>query len=484
MHSCTYHDLPMMSRLATFVNFVSALGAGLVAGVFFAFSSFVMPALSRLPRLQGLVAMQSINLVVLNRSFLGVFLGTAAGSAWLVLDALFRWSVPGARLRLLGGALYLLGSLLVTGACNVPWNEMLAQLVPESARAARAWSDYVSAWSFWNHVRTAASLGAAALLVLGLGGCSRYWECDPPDAGKQRQLPEKLSQTGLFSGGRAADGDERLAAGVRQFEPRFELWSDGAKKRRFISLPEGERIDTSDPDNWVFPVGTQLWKEFTVDGRRVETRLLRKLGSGSEDWATQAYVWQADGADALATPGGADNVLGTAHDVPAAGACWACHGGRKSFVLGFSALQLGYTAQLGMLDLEDLQRERLVTQPPAATQISLPGDTTAQAALGYVHANCGHCHNQDRPAAAGSRCYDPDNGLDFWLRTGQLGSVAETPTFRSGRGEAFEPGAPGDSRMVELMSQRGFLKQMPPLGTELVDDRNLAHVRAWIAGLH
>lgn len=468
----------MLSRLTTFVNFGSALGAGLIAGVFFAFSSFVMPALSRLPRLQGLVAMQSINVVVLNRSFLGVFLGTALGSGWLLLDALLRWSVPGARLRFVGGALYLVGSLLVTRACNVPWNDVLANLLPEGQRAARAWSEYVEAWSFWNHVRAAASFGAAALFTLGLGGCTRYWECDPPDAARLQQLPEKLSQTGLFSG----VGDA-LGAGVREFEPRFALWSDGAEKRRFIRLPAGERIDTSDMDNWSFPVGTQLWKEFSLGGRRLETRLLRKVGSGIEDWATQAYVWQADGSDAVATPRGSSNVLGSEHDVPAAGECLACHGGRKSFVLGFSAVQLGYAAEAGRLDLEALVREGLVTRVPESPRIALPGDATAQAALGYVHANCGHCHNQDRPPAAASRCYDPDNGLDFWLRTGQLGAVSDTPTYRSGRGPAFEPGAPDDSRMIELMSSRGFLKQMPPLGTEHVDPSGLGHVREWIASL-
>lgn len=480
MHLCKAHDRRMMSRLVTLVNFTSALGAGLVAGVFFAFSSFVMPALARLPRLQGLVAMQSINVVVLNRSFLGLFFGTALGSGLLLLDALFRWSAPGARLRLVGGALYLLGSLLVTAACNVPWNQALASLLPEGKSAARAWVEFVSAWSFWNHVRTAASFGAAALLTLGLGGCSRYWECDPPNATRLEQLPPKLSKTGLFAEG----SQSQLAAGVREYAPRFQLWSDGAAKRRFIRLPAGTRIDTSDMDNWAFPVGTQLWKEFSVDGRRVETRLLRKIGPGVEDWATQAYVWQADGSDAVATPRGASNVLGSEHDVPAAGECLACHGGRKSFALGFSAVQLAYAAEPGRLDLEALVREGLVTRAPDSTHLELPGDATAQAALGYVHANCGHCHNQDRPAAASSRCYDPDNSLDFWLQIGRLGDVGQTPTYQSGRGFAFEPGEPDRSRMIELMSDRGFLRQMPPLGTEHVDQKGLASVREWIAGLH
>jgi len=443
----------MLARTIPLITFLAALGSGLIGGVFFAFSSFVLPALARLPGVQGLLAMQSINVVVLNRSFLGVFLGTALLCGALVLDALLRWSAPHSGLRLAGALLYLVGSLWVTTGLNVPWNDALAAIAPHGKDAARRWLDFVTHWSLWNHVRGVASLLAAALLTLAASGCTRYWECSPPDATRQAKLPERLSQSGLYRAGKP----DQLSADVQAFTPQFELWSDGAQKQRWLSLPRGEAIDKRDPDNWQFPVGTQLWKEFSVDGVRVETRTLRKVGPGSEDWAAQAYVWLADGSDAVAAPLGATNALGTAHDVPADGECLACHGGRKSFVLGYSSVQLG--------------------------DVPLPGSETDRRALGYLHANCGHCHNQDRPAAASSRCYDPENKLDFWLRTDRLRSVADTPTYQSGRGVAFEPGAPDSSRMLELMSDRGFLRQMPPLGTEAVDSRGLGAVRAWVAGL-
>jgi uncharacterized membrane protein len=443
----------MLVRTIPIITFLAALGSGLIGGVFFAFSSFVLPALARLPGATGLLAMQSINVVVLNRSFLGVFLGTALLCGALVCDALVRWSAPHSALRLAGALVYLVGSLWVTTGLNVPWNDALAAIQPHSKEATRRWLEFVTGWSLWNHVRSVASLVAAGLLTLAASGCSRYWECSPPDATRQAKLPERLSQTGLY---RAGSMDE-LAANVEPFKPKFELWSDGASKQRWISLPPGEAIDKRDMDNWQFPVGAQLWKEFSVEGVRVETRTLRKVGPDREDWAAQAYVWLPDGSDAVATPGGLTNALGTAHDVPAAGECLACHGGRKSFVLGYSAVQLG--------------------------AVALPGSDTDQRALGYLHANCGHCHNQDRPAAASSRCYDPENELDFWLRTERLSSVTDTPTYRSGRGAAFEPGAPNSSRMLELMEGRGFLRQMPPLGTEAVDDHGLRAVRTWIAGL-
>jgi uncharacterized membrane protein len=458
----------MFSRWLSVVHFSAALGSGLVAGVFFAFSSFVLPALARLPQPQGVAAMQAINVTVINRSFLGAFLGTALCCALLCTDALLRWSAPGAKLRLVGGALYLLGSLLVTLAGNVPYNDALARLLPQAAGAADAWQRFVAGWSFWNHVRTVASFGAAALLVLALSGCSRNRECAPPDTARLSQLPNELSKTGI-------DGPD-----VREFRPRFELWSDGAAKRRFIQLPPGEPIDTSDMDSWVFPAGTQLWKEFTVNGVRVETRLLRKIGAGSDAWLTQTYLWKEDGSDAVAAPGGKSNALGTEHDLPGASECLACHGGRESFVLGFSAVQLSYEATPGQLDMRQLIAERLITRAPSA-ELIVPGDATARAALGYVHGNCAHCHNQSRPAAARSRCYDPDNSLDFWLKTSELGSVESTATYRSGLGKAFELGDPEGSRMLELMSTRGFLPQMPPLGTEQVDARALAVVTRWIS---
>ncbi|HYP87935.1 MAG TPA: anthrone oxygenase family protein [Polyangiaceae bacterium] len=451
------------------VTFAAGLGAGLIGGVFFAFSSFVLPALARLPGSGGLVAMQSINRVVLNRSFLGAFLGTAVLCSWLVVDALTRWSAPLAGLRLAGAAVYLVGSLLVTKRLNVPYNDALAAVTPHGPEAPRAWSEFVVGWSRCNHARAAASVVAAVLLLLGVSGCSRYWVCEPPESNRQAELPARLSETGLY-----APGDStRLADGIASFTPQFELWSDGAAKRRWIRLPRGERVDTQDMDNWSFPVGTQLWKEFTVDGVRVETRALRKTGPGRDDWAVMAYLWLPDGSDALAAPEGGTNVLGTEHDVPPASQCRACHGGRKSFVLGFSALQLAHPAAPGELALDDLARSGRLTHEPAP--IAVPGNEGERAALGYLHANCGHCHNQDRPETSGARCYDPENELDFWLRVDRLGHVRDTPASKSARGS--------DDRMLELMSSRGFLRQMPPLGTKQVDQHGLSAVESWLSTL-
>ena len=146
----------------------AALGSGLVAGVFYAFSTFVMKALARLSPVQGIAAMQSINVVVLNPWFLGVFMGTALLSVVAVVTAVLRWGAPGALWLLIGGILYFAGSFVVTIRCNVPRNNALAAVAPGDPRAVEVWTKYVAEWTWWNHVRTAASLAAALSFSLAL----------------------------------------------------------------------------------------------------------------------------------------------------------------------------------------------------------------------------------------------------------------------------------------------------------------------------
>jgi hypothetical protein len=310
---------------------------------------------------------------------------------------------------------------------------------------------------------------AAGWLALS---CQPYRLCDPVDDAAVGELPERLSATGLYAG----QEGESLAPDVRSFRPRFELWSDGATKRRWIWLPPGTPIDTSDMDAWQFPVGTKLWKEFTRDGVRVETRLLERLPRG---WIGLAYLWQKDGSDAIAAPYGAIDPLGTPHNVPASNECVACHGGRSSFVLGFSAVQLAEPAEPDSLNLDELVRLELVSRAPTSAP-RVPGNETEQAALGYLHANCSHCHNTSRPNRSGSRCFDSEDDVDFSLRAGEAPAVAETNAYRTATEVCFERGRPGSSRMIELVSQRGRFRQMPPLATEVVDTAAVALLRRWI----
>lgn len=146
-------------------------------------------------------------------------------------------------------------------------------------------------------------------------------------------LPERLSQTGLY----ADIAAKQIAPGVLSFSPQYPLWSDGARKQRWIALPPGTSVDASDSDAWVFPVGTRLWKEFAFD-RRIETRFLELTAAG---WAFATYRWLDDESDAvLAAKLGERAVYrlpdGVAYDLPARSDCRACHEGNVSGVLGFS----------------------------------------------------------------------------------------------------------------------------------------------------
>lgn len=321
-------------------------------------------------------------------------------------------------------------------------------------------------------------LRASLVLVscLAATGCScspSFRECAEPDPQVRDILPERLSETGLFRN----MSTEELEADVHPFRPRFELWSDGATKRRWIHLPAGSRIDTSDPDDWHFPVGTKLWKEFTRDGVRVETRVLVKRGPDIGDWTMVAYVWR--GGDAWATPDGQDDVRGTLHDVPSAAQCAGCHRGTRSGVLGFSAVQLPAVGAGDRLGIDSLRRAGLLTHPLPLDN-DVPGNATTRAALGYLHANCSHCHNSERPPREGPRCFDPESSLDFMLRLRDLNRVESTAAYRTGIGEVIRPGNPAESSLIIRVRSRDPWWGMPALGTEEIDRRGNQILERWI----
>jgi uncharacterized membrane protein len=147
---------------------LAALGCGLVAGVFFAFSSFVMKALSQVPSQVGIRVMQTINVTVLTPWFMGVFFGTGIVCAGMLVDSLADWEQAGSALRLAGSALYLVGSIGVTIVFNVPRNKRLAVMSFEDPKSVAGWVSYLSCWTAWNHVRTAASFVAAGLFCLAV----------------------------------------------------------------------------------------------------------------------------------------------------------------------------------------------------------------------------------------------------------------------------------------------------------------------------
>jgi uncharacterized membrane protein len=150
------------------LTLLAALGSGLVGGVFFGFSGFVMRALARLRPAHGMAAMQSINVAAVTPPLMIALFGTALACVPLVVASLFKWREPVAMLRLAGGGLYLVGTVLVTMVRNVPMNNALAALDPDSADGAAQWARYVPEWTAWNTVRTVAALAASAALIIAL----------------------------------------------------------------------------------------------------------------------------------------------------------------------------------------------------------------------------------------------------------------------------------------------------------------------------
>jgi len=316
-----------------------------------------------------------------------------------------------------------------------------------------------------------------AIAVCLLAGCAS----DDPPAHEFPGSYQTLSQTGLY----VDTASRELAADLIPFAPAHVLWSDGADKDRYLRLPEGTRIDTADMDHWRLPVGAQLFKSFTRDGVLIETRVIERIavtGDRDEDFWVGAFLWRDDDSDADFVKDGAEDARGTDHDVPDVKTCWLCHRGQPGAVLGLSALQLSNDDDtLGQL----VDADRL-SDPPDG-RFAAPGDRPVADALGYLHANCGHCHNPNGSARVDT---DMDVQLSVFDRSPQ-----ETQTYRTTVGVELEyfasddyvyrvvAGDPEASGLLHRMTIRGDDAAMPPAGTELVDQAGLALISAWIGGM-
>jgi uncharacterized membrane protein len=156
----------MIDRLLPALTFLASLSCGVAAGIFYSFSSLVMRALARIPPPAGIAAMQSINVSVVNFWFFAAFFGPALISCVLAVFSVLKWNRPGAPFILLGCALYLVGTMVVTIAVNVPLNDRLATFDPASPEGASEWASYLVNWTKWNHVRTGGALLASASFTM------------------------------------------------------------------------------------------------------------------------------------------------------------------------------------------------------------------------------------------------------------------------------------------------------------------------------
>ncbi len=157
-----------MRALVNSLLWFSAVGCGLLAGLYFAFSAFIMTALGRIDQAAGISAMNASNTMIVQSLFLPVFLGSALTAAALAVLAPFRWDEPGAALWLAGGLFYVAGMFVVTMVFNVPLNNALAAVQPATGEAGALWARYLADWTWWNHVRTLTSTLACALFIAAI----------------------------------------------------------------------------------------------------------------------------------------------------------------------------------------------------------------------------------------------------------------------------------------------------------------------------
>jgi mono/diheme cytochrome c family protein len=291
------------------------------------------------------------------------------------------------------------------------------------------------------------------------------------------------------------------------YVPGLPFWSDGAEKQRWLVMPDNTQIDTTDIDAWIWPVGTSAWKEFKLDGKRIETRVYQKR---TNDWTFATYRWLPDESDALKMTGGAQLSRGAGNQpyvIPSINDCAMCHDGQKDKLLGLEAVNLATPGAQG-LTLANLVAMGKLTKVPPQTTVAFPEDATGKAAeaLGWLHVNCGVCHNPHAAAGGQSHLYlltqpsllfvgdggtlPPVTSLPAWTTTvNQLSDIA-LPAVGTGNYVFIKPGSPtlslvsvDSGRRVPPDQTPSDRSQMPPLVSRLVDTVGHQKLDDWISAL-
>ena len=303
------------------------------------------------------------------------------------------------------------------------------------------------------------------------------------------ERPAKLSETKYFTQYNLAN-----SSNLKKFEPQYPLYSDEATKRRWIYLPEGQQINTQNLDAWIYPQGTILWKEFSIDGLKIETRVLEKFGAGTgpSAWRASVYLWRSNQLDAdLLDPSITDfysttslpnnymseKELYSAYEVRGRykiahnADCMTCHQGSADVSIGFSYLQLSSNRAVNIQTLRD---EKRFSHPPMVYD-ELPGTLAQKAGLGYVQGNCAHCHM--------GRVGVPH----VFRHTSNNNNYSNEPLVMDTNNSVglVVVGAPDSSRLYNRFRGLstplgGTSNRMPQLGSAIVDPVGQALLNDWI----
>lgn len=311
----------------------------------------------------------------------------------------------------------------------------------------------------------------------------------------EQQLPSSVFCIGLYEG----RDPRRIVSDVYPYTPGVVLWSDGAAKQRYFSLPPGTQIDTSDLDVWKFPVGTKAFKEFRLDGKLVETRIFFKRTETT--WASGTYVWNDEGTDAQLNTSRQPVLVHDGYEIPTAKDCGKCHHGGADYLLGIEAVALSLPTADG-LTLYKMVELGMLSAPPDETKMELPDDGSGLSgpALGYLHANCGMPCHSTRGLGEETQLVMRLRATEFWPGFEKLAApplVTTTDTYRATVGQPPKtksvaskfPGAqritPGahDQSLVWVLSHTRGEYQMPPLVSHRVDETGTQALSDWIDSL-
>jgi len=340
-------------------------------------------------------------------------------------------------------------------------------------------------------------VGVAVAALLMAAGLQTSQRAAASSSGDGPVAPRRLAETGLYDPQRPGV----VASGNRPFSPQYPLWSDGAVKARWVYLPPGAAIDAAGAD-WAFPVGTRFWKEFRINGRKVETRLLWRASMAR--WIMASYIWNEEGTDAVlapeeGVPAAAEIAAGRQHAIPSGAECAACHGTARVGPLGFNPLQLstdrdpnaihGEPLAPDMLTLKTLVDEGRILPAPALLEASPPRIATAnprtRAVLGYLSTNCGSCHDGSDGISARTPSLRYGDLLDDGdaVARSLVGHASswQVPGRPEGSSVLLDPESPEWSAVLVRMRSRRPSSQMPPLGTVIRDQEAVDAIAEWIA---
>jgi hypothetical protein len=293
------------------------------------------------------------------------------------------------------------------------------------------------------------------------------------------QVPTNLACSGLYSNW----SKKTLSPTAKPYAPAVPFWSDGYDKSRFIQIPDGQKIDATDIDEWIFPVGTKVWKEFRRGDKKVETRLFWKVSA--DKWSYASYAWSEDGKEAprANVDGQEVSVDGKPYNIPSLAECNQCHRGKKDKLLGVEALSLAQPSAQG-LTLAALAQANLIAPAPSRTTATLPNPAVA-----YLHINCGvSCHSNVPTAEAVTSTLRLRVGFEestkpvteWELYKTSFKVASELPALQGT--PRISPGIPEQSSIITTMKATGT-GQMPPIARREIDTQGLGTLETWVRSL-